>query len=121
MSRDISNQYMRKLIDSLNSDYDKWTMKKRGGLSDGGSWIEYRSPTYTNSKGRKIVFVHGWTHREFIGAFINNPLLWKVSWIQWYNIFSPQTRQMWAGYRRMKRRCIEKEQRYIQKEMKDSL
>lgn len=121
MSRDISNQYMSKLIDSLHSDYDKWTMKERGGLSDGGSWMEYRSPTYTNDKGKKIVFVRSWGDHEFIGAFVNGSLLWELSWTQWYNIFSSQTRRMWTGYRKMKRRCLEKENACIERELKDSL
>jgi hypothetical protein len=113
----INNFYFSRFIDSLEQDYEQWTMMYCGG-GDGWTWTEYHGPTYTNDNGEKLQFAFT---LNSTGAYVNGTMSWSLGFADRFNIFSERTRRFKKATVKMKSYLNKKQNTEYNKKLMDAL
>ena len=110
---EINNAYINRFIESMEKDFEKWTMRIYSGMD--GSFHEYHSPDYTNEVGTRISFGFGSCTD---GAWINGHLSWRLPLM---NLFSKRFWRFKRSERKVKSFLINKERREYLTKLKESI
>ena len=112
---ETDKKYVDRFIQSMENDYEKWTMTVYSGMD--GSWHEYRSPDYTNANGR-ICFGFGLCNS---GAWIDGMFRWSLPFGALFNPFSKTSWRFRAAERKMKRYLKSKAHQQYLEELNQSI